>query len=503
LLKGAGVTWFFLGVLSTATLVSLAFTWIVRHFARLNGWAQGPISSRHVHTLPVPRIGGIAIFFSLASTTAIFAFAKTNTSLFAAALIGAGWMFVIGLTDDLVGVSASRKLLAQLIGGLVIFALGIRIPVPGALGICGSAISLALTLIWSVVVMNSVNLIDGLDGLASGSVSFATLAIVLAALRFGSTEIIVLGLVLLGTLLGFLRFNLHPATIFLGDSGSLVIGAIVSVLTIRLIQVTRLGAIIGILVLLHPFAELCLSTIRRAITAHPIFRPDRRHLHHRLLDREISHEHSARGLVFGSAVFSTIGVLAAMGGLRTALALVLAAIVARYMFAAFRYHEFEYLKLLPARIRNSRYVIDAHVKLRELQAAMEQAQTFDELKVLVGRELRSIGFAGVIFEVPELNRGSRGSRPARGVEIVFPIMGRVEHLGSLHLRWDLNAPPPLDINVFREEFVPVLEHAVAAHVYRSREVELPMVKYKTRKPMLVPKIAVPDRAVSELKPLHN
>jgi UDP-GlcNAc:undecaprenyl-phosphate GlcNAc-1-phosphate transferase len=483
--------WLLACTANAALLISAALTWTVRRFARVHGWMAGPASRRHIHKLPIPRLGGIAIFLGVAITAAIASPARKTLLL---VLIPATWMFAVGLIDDLFGLRASRKLVAQIAGGALLFAAGFRIPAPLVLGTLALPLSFVITVGWSVLVMNAMNLVDGLDGLASGATICASAAMLLTALHFSQPEVALLAAALAGTTLGFYRFNAHPATIFLGDSGSLVIGTVVAAISIRLMQASPWGALVSILALAHPLGEVCLSALRRTLTAKPVFLPDRRHFHHRLLDRSLSHRRSSTFLVSISAAYAGLAILAGRGTISACVAAVLGAICASYVFRAFRYHEFRYLANLGRKVLNHRFSIDAHVQLHELRVQVEETRSISELRILIGQCLSGLGFADCAIQVYELESNWRVHLSDRGVELSFPLVSRQGNIGALRLNWDLSAPPPIDLDVFQTEFLPVLARTVNAHLSRHRELEISPAKKSG--PVLVSPAAQPSRAGS-------
>lgn len=482
--------WLLICTANAGLLTSALLTWTVRRLARVHGWMAGPVSRRHVHKLPIPRIGGVAIFLSLLVTIGLI-YPGHESMLLAA--IPAAWMFSVGLLDDLFGLRPSRKLIAQFVGAILLFAVGFRIPLPFPLGTLSGPLSLMATLVWSVLVMNAINLVDGLDGLASGATICASGAMLFAALHLDDFETALFSAALVGVMLGFLKFNSHPATIFLGDSGSLVTGAVVAAISIRLMQASPWGLVVSVLALAHPLAEVLLSTVRRAITAKPIFRPDRRHFHHRLLDRNLSHRQSTLALVSISLVFGCLAELSARGGLAAAVALALGTIFAAYAFRAFHYAEFKYLANIVRKIMNHRFVIEAHVQLRELCAQIEETRSIGDLRNLLTQYFSAMGFTETVLEAHELD-GRRGELIAsHGVELVFPLISRQGKLGVLRLVWGLTAPPPIDIEVLQAEVLPVLARTLNAHLLRSREMDA-IAPLRKSGPVLLPAMAHGDRA---------
>jgi UDP-GlcNAc:undecaprenyl-phosphate/decaprenyl-phosphate GlcNAc-1-phosphate transferase len=497
------VFWLLASVANAALVVSLVLTWIVRRLARSRGWMAGPESERHVHQIPLPRLGGVAIFLSVAAVACILIGSGWGSRFYCLALIPTAWMFVVGLIDDLRGLRASWKLLAQLIAAIILFTVGIRIPFGG--GDAGLVLSLLATLFWTVTVTNAINLVDGLDGLASGSATCTTLAMLVAALCFGQHDTAILAAALAGAVLGFLCFNVPPATIFLGDSGSLTLGILISAISIRLLQVSTLGWIVCLLALAHPFAEVFISTARRLLTANPIFRPDRRHMHHRLLDRDLSHAQSASTLVAISFAFSCFAMLAVAGPFWALVAIVLASIAGGYVLRAFRYDEFPLFARVLHKVLDHRYTVDAHVQLREVTATLEKIppESLGELRLLLSELFAGFGFADASLLVPELDRQERSGTSRKGFVLEFPLTTRTERIGTLRIRWDLACPMPIDVGLFAAEFLPALTRSVQWHLEAHREATLGrgFPAQKRQRPRLVAALHQIDPA--EIAPLQN
>lgn len=462
----------------------------------------GPESERHVHEIPLPRLGGIAIFLSIALTMALLSASQCASRFCFLSLIPAAWMFATGLVDDIRGMRASRKLLAQLAAGAILFALGLRVPTGS--GEIGVVLSLFATVLWSVTITNAINLVDGLDGLASGSSTCAVTAMLVAAVCFGQQDTAILAAALAGAVLGFLWFNIPPATIFLGDSGSLTLGILISAISIRLVQASKLGWIVCVLALVHPLAEIFISTTRRLLTANPIFRPDRRHMHHRLMDRNLSHGQSAATLAAISFAFAFLGTVALGGGGWTTIAIVLAIVQGAYLIRAFRYDEYSLFAMVLKKIADHRYTADAHLQLREAAAALEKTppESLRQLRGLISKLLVGFGFAEVILDVPELDRQAH-SLAIHGVMLEFPLSTRVETIGCLRLRWDLRCAMPIDLSLFISEFLPVLTQSVQWYVQTHREAtRTPAFSVaKTQRPWLVHSLR--DVEAVNITPLQN
>jgi len=256
------------------------------------GIVDRPDGTRKLHTSPVPRVGGIAIAFSYAMALTLLLFFAPNgmsmllrhKALLLAVLPPACIIFVTGLIDDLAGLKPLAKLAGQAVGAALAVALGARITL-----IAGSPVSpwitLPLSFFWLLACTNALNLIDGLDGLATGVGLFATLTTVLAAILQGNSGLIVATVPLACCLLAFLVYNFHPASVFLGDCGSLTIGFLLGSFALVWSQrsPTLLGMTAPLMVLALPLLDVGLAIGRRYLSSRPVFGADRGHIHHRLL----------------------------------------------------------------------------------------------------------------------------------------------------------------------------------------------------------------------------
>lgn len=288
-----------------AFLISLMATPLVSKLAFRVGALDKP-DKRKVHDKIMPRMGGVAVFagFVVAALTQV----NGNPKVIGL-LLGGTLIFLLGLMDDIHGVSPKTKLLVQIAAACVVVAFGIRIsffnnPFNGYfyLGI----LSIPFTILWIVAVTNAVNLIDGLDGLASGVSTIALLTFAVIAAQIGQPTVSILAFALAGAVLGFLRYNFYPAKIFLGDSGSMFLGYMISVLAVfgLLKGVTMITFVTPILVLGVPIFDTCFAILRRYCANKPIFQADKKHIHHRLLSRGLSHPQAVLVIYFISMAFS-------------------------------------------------------------------------------------------------------------------------------------------------------------------------------------------------------
>jgi UDP-GlcNAc:undecaprenyl-phosphate/decaprenyl-phosphate GlcNAc-1-phosphate transferase len=292
-----------LGLFFTGLVAAFVLTRYVRDFAFARGLVAVPTHERHMHSSPLPRLGGVAIFLSFcvcmlvaalwgARRPSLYApsFLRTMATIFAPAAI----VFLLGVYDDLRGVGPYVKFTVQGIAAAMLYMGGLRIVnIPVLLGdrVLPWYVGLAATVIWVLAITNAFNLIDGLDGLAAGSALFSTMVVFVVALLHGPALVEIMTISLAGSILGFLRYNFNPATIFLGDSGSLLIGFLLSALALNGAQKapTIVAVAIPIVSFGLPILETVLSIIRRLISGRPVFTADHEHIHHKLLQHGLTH----------------------------------------------------------------------------------------------------------------------------------------------------------------------------------------------------------------------
>ncbi|WP_084129111.1 MraY family glycosyltransferase [Demequina sp. NBRC 110055] len=346
----------YLTLLVIAALVAYATTPAMRHLAFRVG-AVTAVRDRDVHKLPTARLGGVAIFLGLAGGIAVSSNIPFLTPVFETSsaawsvLAGAGLVCLLGLADDIWDLDWMAKLAGQVLAALIMAWGGVQlvsVPIFG-LTIGSSYLSLAATVIVVVVAMNAVNFVDGLDGLAAGVIAiggaaFLTYTYVLARSAspgdYSSLASLVLA-VLVGACLGFLPHNLHPARIFMGDSGSMVLGLVIAGAAIIVTgqidpevvsQRERIPAFIPIvlplMVVAVPLIDMTAAVIRRTLKGHSPFMPDAHHLHHVLLRAGHSHRWAVSVLYlwtfvlsFGtvSLVFLPLGVALVLAGVALAI----------------------------------------------------------------------------------------------------------------------------------------------------------------------------------------
>jgi UDP-GlcNAc:undecaprenyl-phosphate GlcNAc-1-phosphate transferase len=293
----------YLAVYLGSTLLALVVTPTVIRLARRFQIVDKP-GIRKVHSRPIPRMGGVAIVISAMSLILAVLFlpniigdsfrlvsAQVTTLLAAAA-----FMFFVGLIDDIKGLRARTKLLAQTAAAVAVCLAGIRIDsitVTDSLVIHLGWVSWPISILWLVGLTNAVNLVDGLDGLAAGICAATCGVIAVLSLISGPAIMPVIMFSLLGALTGFLFFNFNPAKIFMGDSGSLFLGFIIASSSILCAAKTEtiVGLALPVLALGIPIFDTIFSMLRRFLERRSVFAPDRGHFHHRLLALGLRQRH--------------------------------------------------------------------------------------------------------------------------------------------------------------------------------------------------------------------
>jgi len=329
-----------------ALLIAFSTALVLTPLARRLAWSIGIVdqpNARKTHQTPTPLLGGVSVAVSIGFT--VFAMVTLGmrvdmhpaleVSIVRPILCGAAIVFVVGLWDDVRPLPVWVKLLGQAAAAAVAMGSGIRVghlSLFGGGGLDLSLWSIPLSFLWILGITNAINLLDGLDGLASGLAIIIAAANAIFFFSLGETQSMLILLVLLGALLGFLPYNFNPATIFLGDAGSLVTGYLLSVTAISGTQnsVTSLAVVMPLLLFGLPIADTLLSMLRRLLgsikllkssrarlkdrlrCARSMFAADRRHIHHRLLALGFSHRHTVLvlyGIALALAALAMLSVL--------------------------------------------------------------------------------------------------------------------------------------------------------------------------------------------------
>ena len=299
-------------------LLALLLTPLVRNYSVRRGWVDAP-DARKVHGAGIPRTGGVAVLAAfVGSYGVLLLLGLKGGTLLDLAMVwrvapAVAVIFAVGLIDDLWGLTAWQKLTGQLLAAGVAFGSGVQVHGIGGWALPGF-LELPATLLWLVLVTNAVNLIDGMDGLATGVALFATFTILAAGLQTNNIPLAMAVIPLGGALLGFLRYNFNPATVFLGDSGSLTIGFLLGCFGIFWSQksATILGVTAPLLALAIPILDSGLAVVRRFLRRQPIFGADRGHVHHRLLEKGLTVRQAALLLYGVSLLFAILSLLSSV-----------------------------------------------------------------------------------------------------------------------------------------------------------------------------------------------
>lgn len=334
--------------IGVAFIVANLVTPLVMKFAKQVGAMDIPDEKRHIHKAPTPRMGGLAIFLGFLLSVLVFANITTQVR---GILIGAILIVVVGAIDDVLNLNAWLKFGVQIIAAVIAVLSGVLINVVSnpLLITSGQALtigvlSVPVTILWIVGVTNSVNLIDGLDGLACGVSTIASLSMLAVSMLVSdaNSNVAIILAALCGACLGFLPFNLNPAKIFMGDTGALLLGYILA--TVSVIGMFKFYAIITfilpVLALAVPLLDTVFAFTRRMLNGQSPFTADRGHFHHRLLDIGLNQKQAVAVLYAVSAILGLAGVLiTSTGTVRMIVALMSFLIAACIWLFVFRHNK--------------------------------------------------------------------------------------------------------------------------------------------------------------------
>lgn len=424
---------------SAALLLSSLLTHYVRNLASRRRWACGSIRKRDVHGSPIPRVGGIAICATFILIVVPYVLGerllghRLGFGLYTtfAVLAPACLMFVLGLLDDLRPISPRLKFGVQIIAGLLLFYGGVRIwffPIVSGYHELHGMISAVLTVFWVLLISNAFNLIDGLDGLSAGSALFSTLVVFVVSLLSGNAFVSIVTAALAGAILGFLRYNFNPATIFLGDSGSLFLGFMLSAVSLAGAEkgTTVVAVAIPIIAFGLPLLDTVLSVVRRYLSGQPLFTADREHIHHKLLKRGFTHK---------QAVVMLYGVSAALGltsllllypsGKSVGIVLIVLGIGIAFGVQHLGYHEFAELGRAAKRTVDQKEIIVNNLAIRR---ATEDLSSADDLNAICA--VLSNAFEDNEFDAFDLTLRPFAQRVAH-----VPAAFRPSFDGAYHFEW--------------------------------------------------------------------
>jgi UDP-GlcNAc:undecaprenyl-phosphate GlcNAc-1-phosphate transferase len=418
-----------------------------------------PDGDRRLHARAVPRLGGVAVFAGFLTALGVGVLLDKAFGNFPTGSPGNVWrllgacavLFCIGLADDLKGVRPTLKLLGQVLAALIVCPTNIvvaqvQLP-PDVTAFLGWA-SMPLTVLWLVGMSNAFNLVDGLDGLAGGVGVIALVAIASAGAIIGRPAIPVYSIALAGALLGFLRYNFSPARIFLGDSGSLVVGFLLAYLSVRG-ATQRNGtvfAIVPIFALAYPLLDTGVAMLRRWLRGDPLSRADGRHIHHQLLGL-VGARHATTLIFAASIAMAVLGLTVTFGPPAMTTEVVLLGfmgllLIIFYAVSWLDYHEFrEAAVMMASGASRARGALRDSIAARDVAALIARANSLQELDQVLANNA-----ARFRFESMQLgNLGSAASSAGRGHRGVwrfeYPVLLSTGD-GSMH---DTGETPMLTI----------------------------------------------------------
>ncbi|MGE7944120.1 glycosyltransferase family 4 protein [Lysinibacillus xylanilyticus] len=329
--------------LIAAFIASILLTPLVKRLAFRIGAVDAP-NYRKVHARIMPRLGGLAIFLAfLVGIAILYPFLINvlpwNTSEYSllAIILGACIIVATGVIDDMREISAKAKMLGQLAAALIVIFVGgiqideVNLPFVGELDF--GLLSIPLTILWIIGITNAINLIDGLDGLAAGVSTIALITLSVMAFNMGNMFVLAIAAILAAASIGFLFYNFHPAKIFMGDTGALFLGFMISVLALLGFKnVTFVSLIIPIIILGVPISDTFFAIVRRVRMKKKWSDPDKSHLHHRLLDMGFTHRQTVL-LIYGIAtMFGLAAVIFSMAKVWGAILLIAVILTAIEIF---------------------------------------------------------------------------------------------------------------------------------------------------------------------------
>ncbi|MFN7918870.1 MAG: MraY family glycosyltransferase [Bryobacteraceae bacterium] len=415
-----------------AFFLALLLTPFVRDAARKWGFVDQPDGRRKLHSRPIPRVGGVAIVLAYVASfglLSVLPYGVLPFDLSRAAdgglrlLPAVGLVFLTGLWDDLRGLKPWQKIAGQTLAALLAYLCGFGIEQFRGFEL-NPALSLIVTVAWLVGCSNAVNLLDGMDGLAAGVGFFAATTTVIAALIQNNAMLAIATAPLAGALLGFLRYNFNPASVFLGDSGSLLVGFLLG--AFGLIWTTKSATVLGMtapmMALAIPLLDAGLAVVRRAMRNQPIWAGDRGHIHHRLLAAGLTPRRAALLL------YAACGLTAAFSLLQEAshnryggVILVIFCATVWIGIQHLGYSEFGIARRLVFR-GTFRGIIDVESRLVELKAALAKATDLHEAWSILSMSSLEFGFSSIEIE-------------PRNASVNLPAMGEP---GAGH--WRLEVP---------------------------------------------------------------
>lgn len=295
-------------LLTVSFLISLILMPIFIWGSRKFGFVDYP-NSRKVHLKPIPYLGGVAILISFAIGVLI---SRPIEAEYKAIILGGIVIVIVGIIDDKYDLKPGLKLIGQIAASLVPVSYGILIDriTPFGVEIEFGVLAIPITILWMVGIINAINLVDGLDGLATGVSIIALSSIGFITILQGNIFVMMICVILIGACLGFLVYNFHPAKIFLGDNGAMLLGFIISVVSLMGFKnITLISLFFPIIILAVPFIDMFFAALRRYRSNVSLVKADRSHLHHRLQNMGYTHAESVVLIYFIALLYSGASII--------------------------------------------------------------------------------------------------------------------------------------------------------------------------------------------------
>lgn len=500
-------------------VLSALFTLLVAPWVRALGWRLGTHEKDHDgrERPQIPRLGGIAIFLATLATWGVLLLLPNLVRArflaewrsFLIVLVPATLVLIVGAYDDVVGASPRQKLLVETLAAGMVWYAGfriIRLPIVGH-PIHSSLLSFVLTVFWIIAVTNSLNLIDGLDGLAAGIAFFVTVSVFVVSLMQGNSFIGILAITLAGALLGFLRFNFAPATIFLGDCGSLFLGFVLACLAVHTSQKssTLIAIVVPFVAFGLPLMDTSLTVLRRFLSGRPLFLADRDHIHHRLLQNRLALKVAVVALYALAALFSlgSLIILRSTGSL-TALVAILAGACAWFLTGGLRYEELTELNAYVSRaVKSQRLVLANQILIRKASRQVEEAGSLEESWRILSGTLEALDFVGIRCLLSKWQEGQAPSLVGwsrSGAEnsedrwhVSIPLRAGEKGLGELQLHRVLDKDRLMfQFSSLLEMLIPPFEKQLKAR-YDAQKAGLPAERTVLPGPALGPGLLATER----------
>ena len=329
--------------LLVALVVSFLMTPVVKTFAYKVGAIDVPKDARRMHKVPIPRLGGLAIFIGF--IVSILLFVKITPEM-KSILLGAVIIVVLGVVDDIMALPALLKFVVQIVAALIPALSGVQIIAFSNPNIFSDNLywvlgnlSIPFTVLWIVAITNSVNLIDGLDGLANGVSAISATTMLVIALVGGQSQVAIVLAALVGACVGFMPYNMNPAKMFMGDTGATFLGYILATMSIQGLfkYYAVVSFVVPFLILGLPIFDTAFAFIRRIAHGQSPMHADRSHIHHRLIDMGLNQKQAVATLYVISAILGLSAVVLTTGGEQKAMLLfaalcIVAVVAARVVF---------------------------------------------------------------------------------------------------------------------------------------------------------------------------